>query len=285
MRHIREALLNFYIYSSIHVSLAATLFALELFFIAGQDIESYFVGFVFSSTLLIYALHRIIGLRSVAPSERTDRYQVIQKFKSQILIYALLSTVAVAYCASRFSMDAIKFFVPAGIISILYVLPLFGGKRLRDLSFIKVFLIAVVWAYVGMLALEPLSVNVSLTVTIVIFCERFFYILGVTLPFDYRDKKIDQSNNVKTLGTVLSTKSLYRAITVAIIISAVAWSILYFSSDLISGTTYLIALIAIAITTFCIYIGKGKTKDIYYSGLLDGVIALRSLLIIGSLVL
>jgi len=278
------ALLNFYIYSSLHISIAATLFSIEIFYIFNLAIDWVFVGIVFSSTLFIYSIHRIIGIRKMKHFNEEGRFKVIKTFKSHILFYAGISLVFLIFFLLQSSWSFILFLIPVGLISILYTLPIFPDSlRLRDFNFIKIFLIAFVWAYLGIWICINASDPISFGILTAIFLERFFYIIAITLPFDIRDIEIDKSINVKTIANALELKRSYILIGGLLIASLICWILISTGLQIMNFSVLVCIVLSIFLTWVAIHISKKKKSDYYYSGLLDGVIILRSLIVIGGL--
>ena len=170
------------------------------FLISGNIFFSPFLVFVFFATHFLYAIHRIVGLNKVAPFQEQGRYFVIAKFKNHIIFYAFISAIATLvlfwYLPYRWGW---KLFVP-GILSLAYVLPFMGkNRRLRDFAFIKIFLIAIVWAWITVV-LTVKEEGFTMTQNVfLMFGERTLFLFGITLPFDIRDQEIDQFTGVKNL--------------------------------------------------------------------------------------
>ncbi len=275
--------LDVYIYSSLHISVVATLFATELSFVLNIAIDYKYLLFVFTSTLLVYSVHKIIGLNKTSEDHILGRYSMILSLRPLIILIAFLSFIGLALLSySLLSKLFIAFMMPIGLVSILYVIPLFAKKRLRDFAYIKIFLIAMVWAYIGFWSyINKDGIRVSFLVFLALFLERYFYIMAVTIPFDIRDKEIDSLNRVRTLATYYSKDQLRIMIVALLILSASIWSLLF-----AYGTIALPILILIILTLLLSYkaisVSCDKSDDRYFSGLLDGMIGLRSLIIIGG---
>ena len=119
-----------------------------------------FSWFIFSSTLFLYAIHRIVGLKKVNDFIDHGRYLVIATFKSHIIVYAILAGLASIYLFFQLSFTIQLFLVIPALVSLAYVLPLlYQGKRLRDIGMLKIFLIAIVWAIVTVL-LPAIEMNI-----------------------------------------------------------------------------------------------------------------------------
>ena len=88
------------------------------------------------------------------------------------------------------------------MFSLFYVVPISKKNdspiALRSISFLKLFLIAFSWA--GVTVLVPfINYNIELhSKEIIIFIQRFLFLLAITIPFDIRDMDFDNVN-LKTL--------------------------------------------------------------------------------------
>ncbi len=93
--------------------------------------------------------------------------------------------------------------VPLGI---MYTLPVVRHHRIRDLPYIKIVLISFLWTYLT--AYIP-RYMVSGGMAMDQWIEFIFYFVAITIPFDIRDKEIDESRYVKTFATLLGKKNSY----------------------------------------------------------------------------
>lgn len=213
--------------------------------------------------------------------ENEGRFSVIKKFKSHIKVYSAISCLALIFLITHTSFQFILFLIPVGLISILYTLPIFPNKfRLRDFNFIKIFLIAFVWAYLGIWIFKDQPRPFDFFIISIIFLERFLYIVAVTLPFDIRDLKVDLSINVKTIATRLGLNKTHQLINLLFIILIILWFIIIEHLQFLSVATAIFVTTSILLTWIAIQFSKNKKNDYYFSGLLDGVIILRSIIII-----
>lgn len=271
MKSIIQHITNFYLYSSFHIGLCSIY--LYLFTVNRFNIEfdfKYFL-FTFSSTVFIYSIHRLIGINKVKKFAHKGRFAIIEKFKSHILIYAIISFIGCCYFIFNFDFFRIKLLLGAGIISILYTIPIFGkSMRLRDFSFIKIFLIAIVWSYVC--GFIPLYENAFSFVEILIyFLEIVLFFIAITIPFDIRDYSVDSANNVETIPTYLGRD---RSIILSMILLFLtigldcALTFIYGNESIGFISMLLTCLITARIVSFV----KDKQSDYYFSGLLDTTI-------------
>jgi 4-hydroxybenzoate polyprenyltransferase len=166
-------------------------------------------------------------------------------------------------------------FLPFVTLALLYVVPIWkiDGKwiRLRDFPFIKIALVAVVWAFVTVFV--PFAIldihwipNFSQWIT---FIQRFIFIFAITIPFDIRDLEHDAKHNVKTFAGVLGinkAKQLSNLLLIMVaIISISAFLLKFYTVGNAAGM-----MISSLSTTFLISRIQEDSDEWVYSGYLDG---------------
>lgn len=277
-RPLYKKIIDFYIYSSLHIALGAALSVVLIYLIARSEINYNYVWFVFSSTIFIYCSHRIIGIRKVKKFQNQGRFAIIKKYWNHLLIYSIISAVATIYFYFQLGLTLQALMILPGIISILYVIPVFSKrKRLRDFQGIKIFLIAISWGFtIGLIPLIDLEIGTASAISLITL-EKTLFILAITLPFDVRDLQVDASNQVKTLPSILGAKKSYTLayslmnLAIILVISLTFLGTYSFTAGILISIGYLITIISI-------YLSRGKEDDYYYSLLLDGTIILVAVL-------
>lgn len=276
-------LAQFIIYSSLNVSVAACLFAAESFYLFELPIHSEFLAFVFLSTILTYSVHRYIGIRRLDKGQLKGRFAIEKKYRNAIGITAMMSIVLLSYLSLQLSLRTLGLFSLTGIICFLYVIPVMHkNKRIRDLPYIKIILIAFVWSFVAHipvieLLIDELQVNHSIFG--LSFIEKFIYIFLITLPFDVRDIELDKSTGVPTLPSYMGLEKSYRLIYFMLAVDTVLLLSIGYLKEM-NITAYAVLLFSLIFSLIALRLSKGKNSDIYYSGHLDGVIIVRSLFIL-----
>ena len=201
---------------------------------------------------------------------------IVKKFRLHIFIYALCSAVVCVYLYIDFAVARQILLFVAGVISLLYTLPIFGdGRRLRDFSFIKILLISCTWTMVtdGLILYEA---GFSYHTVALASLERFCYILAITIPFDVRDMEIDEAQHVPTLATILgASKSKFISYALFIIsgIAAVAQGRYDTNSLIAILTCYTLSLLAVFYT-------HRERSDYWYTGIIDGLMMTPLLLLL-----
>ncbi|MFT4664419.1 MAG: 4-hydroxybenzoate polyprenyltransferase [Polaribacter sp.] len=249
-------------------------------FILSDKIEfTYLTGLVFLATLFLYAAHRIVGISRLKDFFDVDRYNVIASFKWHIFLYAAVAGVGCLYCFLYLDRALQWALILPGLFSLAYVIPFLGNKkRLRDVNHVKIYLIAIVWAFVTVV-LPALELKQATTLPVLLmFIERVFFIFIITLPFDIRDLKVDAFSEVKTLPAQLGLEK-----TLKLGYSCAAVFLLLVLVNLGIGTYSIGQVVGLFIsgisTTWLLSKSSPDRHDYFYSGLMDGTMVFQFLLV------
>ncbi len=270
-----KQVINLYIYSSFHIALCASAFTASTYLLSNESIDLIYTFFIGSSTWLLYSLHRIIGINKVNPNILDNRFNLIRKYRKHLMLYAgfaaISTTILFFYLSNSIKLCLL---IPSAI-SFLYILPIFfKKKRLRDFNYIKIFLVAICWAILcGFIPLINLGLSPKELLLFVL--EKACFIFAITLPFDYRDIKVDSISNVKTLAHTFK-KHFPLLITLSFLISLIVMFInpaYILGSKIYYGISYTILLM------ICLAFYK-KENDLYISGILDGTMIIYFFMVI-----
>jgi 4-hydroxybenzoate polyprenyltransferase len=281
MKEYWRALVNFLLYGHFWIAAAALAMCWQTeWLLTGHLSFGWLPVVVTSGTLSLYALHRLVGLRSVAPFRHRGRFRVIARFRWHILLYLVVfGTVA-----------AIGFFLLPSylqwalatpcLLALAYVLPLFGaGRRLRDLHYLKIFLVAIAWAWITAAVPARAAGLLGTFPAWLLIAERSCFIFAITLPFDLRDREIDRFTGVQTLPRLLGPLRTKRLAAGVLLLTA-AWAGLNahlgtYSWPVLSGLW-----LALAVAGGLVWRARGTESDYYYTGWIDGTMILQFVLIL-----
>ena len=277
-------LINLFIYANIWIAACAALLCIQISALNGEsEFLSPYNKFVFFSTIVLYALHRLVGILKMDLSLKKGRFEIIETIKRPILVSAIVAFGFSLYYFFLLEQRVQYLLLPAIILSLAYVLPLFkNASRLRDLAYIKIFLIALVWAYLCVAI--PLMESGLLQEHYFLIIEKCLFIFGITIPFDIRDMDIDKVENVETIPGKFGAKKSKRYALILIVLAIICGFILQFQG--LYQPIPFIGLIMSYIISIALINGSRKDRnDYYYAGWMDGLIAFQSILIIGTLIL
>lgn len=190
MRIIKQ-LFDFYLNSSIHVALAVCALSYITLFEFNIIYDETIIYFNFFATITGYNFVKYFGIAKFHHRSLTNALKVIQ-------VFSFLCFVLLCFYATKLPLKTLFYILIFGVITFLYAIPFIpknlyidSQQNLRDISGVKVYIIAMVW--VGVTVFIPLLNNaVSLTADIyIVAIQRFLFVVVLMLPFEIRDLKFD----------------------------------------------------------------------------------------------
>lgn len=271
-------LADFLLYSNLFVGFCASFFVLGYYSVdPSVPIDFNYLLIVFLSTIAVYSFHRWFSFnpkKITAPNLRNDLIGVIRPF---LFIWALITGLSAAvlfYLQGNYNLQLAIFPI---ILSVLYLVPFYKNKRLRDFSYIKIYIVAAVWAWVAVIY-PSIESNWDILDKSMLFAAQFLLIFGLILPLDYRDRMKDDAISVKTYALNLPLPKL-KIVGVACFIFSfliILVSTLFMSIDYVFLPGYLIPIIfAVLITIYY----KGDEPDYFYTGFIDGILLVQGALL------
>jgi len=232
-------------------------------------------------TYLLIRLAAITRIKNYKPEPRWDFFLRNMFWMRLLTILSAITTIILYFLLPQ--RVQIILLIP-GLISLLYGISIkISGKniKLRDLGFVKIFLIAAVWAFAGSyMPAVYAGDNITSTSILILFTANFFYIFAIALPFDIKDLTVDGMNNVKTIPAKFGVKTTFYLCYFLLLLSGIfQW---YLQEEILkteNGNTFAIGISLIA-TGYAIYITQKRNNDILYFALLDGMIIIQFLLVL-----
>lgn len=279
MRYLR-AILDFLLYTNLWLAAAALAMATQTqLLLSGRLDPTPLLGFIFFATMLLYAIHRLVGLKKLGEAAPPfGRYEKIAAFKNTLNILVPAAAALAGYCFFELQATVKLAAVWPSIIALAYVIPLWRGRRLRDLHYIKIFLIAVAWSWITVY-LPALELGMSKNIPmLIITLERLLFIFALTLPFDIRDLDADRRDGVKTIPGRLGIRRTKR-LALACLLAMLALAALNHHIDVYS-TAHFLALAFSALASGSLIAAASMEKsDYFYSGAVDGMMILQPFLL------
>ncbi len=259
---IIKKVFEFIVFSNLWVALSAAGLTLNSFLFLKQPVNVKLVLFVFFSTIAIYNLQRLIK-HFYKKQNHNSRHLWFYKYHSFVLSLVIMTGLGSSVLAFYlFTIKDFIYLIPFGLASLFYAVSIFPNqKSLRDLPFLKIFLIASTWAVCAVvLPLVVLDLYFGYH-TFLLFLTILTYILAVTIPFDIRDLKLDKSTT-KTIPQILGINKSINLSLVLLLLCTIL-------SFIIDKSIY---LIPISIATLVLYFARKEKPELFYSGLIDGII-------------
>lgn len=263
-----RGLLSFSVYTHLHIALGAALLTASSFWQWGRPLEGWSLPLAFFACWWIYALHRIYSNRS--DKMKAERQAILQKYRAWNWGLLFVLPVVLLYLAAQLAGEVLEALLVPALLSLAYVLPIYKGWRLRDIPWLKIFLIAGVWSFVA--TVLP-ALELGRPISPYLFFERALFVLLITLPFDLRDLEQEAKAGVPTLVSSLGEKrSRY-------LIAALA--LLWWGMQAYTAPFFM--LLASSICLLLIFVLLSRThaqqNDFFFSFYWDGLLILYPLLI------
>jgi hypothetical protein len=297
MRSLRAAT-DFYLYSNLHMTLCALALTANTGLLLELNIPVFVYLCIGSSTFFLYNIQRLYASWNLADVEKhtTERHFWIAKNRIALTALTVLSiATGIVGCINwyqqvfheNFFSDFIFLLGIPALISLAYALPFIPFKkrwlRLRDLPFIKIFLIAFVWAWVTVIIPERLALKtIHIAMPEVLFSEgtswfwaSFSFLLALTIPFDIRDIRIDGAD-LKVLPVVLGVRGAKWLSVCLLLLASAIWFYGLIQNNIVGSDKAFFSLIALilwaSISGIVVSFASPKRHEYYFSLLVDGLL-------------
>jgi hypothetical protein len=259
------SLLHFVIYGNLLVAFGA--YTLSLFFLQIHfQINLFFHSlplFIFFVTLFTYNFHRRIGLEIYGQAEHSISVKWMVDNPVISRSTTLISFAAAVYFFMDLPKSTYSLIAPLALISLMYVMKFSDRLPLRQIPFLKIFLIALAWSSTAVF-LSAISLEVTIgSQSVLFFFALIFYMISQALPFDIRDMRSDIQTELKTIPTYLGVRS---SVGIAIICLLISNIVFLFAIDLNWRSPYFVAwLLSSSFLFICILLSRTKRTDLFYS--------------------
>jgi 4-hydroxybenzoate polyprenyltransferase len=273
LRSLSEA----FIYGNLLVALCGIALSLSSCLILGIELSKASIPalvLIFFSCLFIYNLNVFFlgefDLNVAREKWKSDNLKVVK-------VFSLFCLLPVIFYASLISLYSLIILAHLFFLAILYVIPIkWKGKyySFRKVPLLKIFILSYVWSWVTVVLPAIESDFLNSAALIVLFAERFVFILAISVSFDIRDYERDEAQQTLTFPLWLGVEKA-RLISLLLILVFICFSFSYYEELFISTSRVISGLLA------CIFILKAhRVRDeVYFLIFLDGVIPIHFLVI------
>lgn len=277
-------LLGTLIQSNIFISLAAVSLTIETQIQLGMEPQWHpYLFLIFFATLFEYNIHRLITIFTNKQALSSEKHQWVRENLIGFYILVSFSVLGFLIAAVMAKTDVLIALAPIALITLFYSVPVYKDKRstfrLREIPYLKIFLIGFVWSAITiLLPVIQSPQQFSLQHILAMLIERFLFVFAITIPFDIRDLEADRQAGLKTLPGLFHEHRAMRISYLAIILFG-AISIIHYAA--LHQWMVCIPLLISALTTyFFLSNQKMKKLEYYHYGLLDGTMLLQGVLVI-----
>lgn len=277
-------IINALIHSNIYISLAAVFLTVETQIQLGMEPQWHpYLFIIFFATLFEYNFHRFITVVTNKEALESEKHQWVKnnlKGFYLLVLFSVLGFMGVVFLAR---IKVLITLAPLALVTLLYSLPVFENKRmlfrLREIPYLKIFLIAFVWASATIfLPIIQSNDTYELGHITMMLIERSLFIFAITIPFDIRDKEADRQAGLKTIPLLINEDFSLRISYLALFSFAV---ISIFHYAMLNKWNLVVPLFISATTTY-LFLKSNKVKNLpqYHYGILDGTMLLQGLLVL-----
>tara|TARA_Y100001968_G_C19255705_1_gene666677 strand:+ start:139 stop:957 length:819 start_codon:yes stop_codon:yes gene_type:complete len=262
MKLLRE-IFDFYIDSSIHVSIAVLSLQAVIMIKYCSIINNELLLFTFFSTLFAY------NFIKYAQYLIDYNNRISNKLKAIIFI-SIISLLLSLFLSVKLSLYELIITLLTGIITFLYAIPFFvsSNSNLRGIKGLKIYVVGLVWTLIiVLLPLEYFEYS-SLYFILANFIQIYLYVLIAIIPFEIRDIEIDD----KRLSTIPQKIGVKRTkiIGLTMILAFVLIELLKISLFNINSMSFDFILVVL-LMVFMIFNANEKQKKYYSSFWVEGL--------------
>jgi 4-hydroxybenzoate polyprenyltransferase len=240
---------------------------------------------IFFAALFDYSFHRFITLHNKPEALRIEKYNWEARHFSILKSLIILSLIGLGISLLFVRIQIMYLLVPLSILTLLYSIAIFKKNevrfRLQEIPGLKIFLIAFVWsATTVLIPVLQSENNIRNNQVLLVFIERFTFIVAVAIPFDIRDMKADKLSGFRTVPIVLGEIKARLISNISLVLSLVIAIVHYH----LTRQSFIIPFYSasIALNYYFINNKKIRNRPLYYHGILDGSIIIHGLLIFAS---
>lgn len=251
---------KFYINSSIHVALAVFAMGWITLLEFNLPFDGACLYFIFFASVTGYNFVKYYGLAQFHHKSLTNKLKAIQLF-SAVVFFLML------YLFFKLTLKVQFIIVLLGAFTFFYAIPIIPKKylldehkNLRQISGLKIYVIALVWTCVTViLPLQNANYDFNFEVIITLI-QRFVYVLVLMLPFEIRDLNFD---NLK-LATIPQQIGVKKTKVLGCALLVLFFFLAFFKGAQLKGNYILIDL-AICVSTFMALICSKQKQSYFYA--------------------
>lgn len=261
-----------FIFSHIFIGLGAAVLSLSSYFILSDfrltNASFELAGFIFFATVLVYNFYIVSdSYPSPGSSEREIWIAGHGGFIRTVFWVSFIGLLCTFLFLTTYQIIVLAHLA---VLSFLYVHPFDNNIfkfHLRRFPVIKIFVLAYVWSSVTVV-LPALAVGKLFnSETMLIFIERFVFILALAIPFDIRDYVKDKEENIMTIPGVFGVSGS-KIFSISLLAGIVLFSFWNRGLDYVVISRAISAMAGI----FLIYKINEKADDFFYMVFIDGVL-------------
>lgn len=256
---IVKQLLDFYINSSIHVALAVYALSWITLLVFNLPYDENILYFNFYATITGYNFVKYFGIAKW-------HHRSLAKWLKVIQVFSFFSFLLMLFYAFRLEPKVIVVLTGLGLITFLYAIPFWPKQmyldehqNLRQISGLKVYIIAAVWAFTTVV-LPILNNNQELETKVwITVLQNFVFVLALMIPFEIRDLKYD---SIK-LATIPQQIGVKKTKILGVLLLLFFLGLNVFKEEILIHFLYKEVIVAFVLMLFTLFSTKNRNK--YYA--------------------
>lgn len=270
-----KRLFDLFIFSSVYIALCAVIMVYQTNHLLQlhYTFQTYYL-FVFFSTLCSYNLHWYLtpyAENEIIRIKWTHQHKMLHLVLS---VFGLLFSLWYFIRLNRYWM----WISIAGLLTFLYTapkIPISYFRQLQKVAVGKTIYLAFVWLYVT--SCLPLLLSERLwTGADMLFClSRFFLIYPICILFDYRDRRNDKKEGIRSMITYLNEQGINALFYCCLVVFFFSTSALFYAGFDWATTLFLLMPGAIVLSLYGT--AKRNFSDYLYYFILDGLMMFSAL--------
>ncbi|GGW68874.1 hypothetical protein DFQ11_105117 [Winogradskyella epiphytica] len=257
---VLKRILNFYLNSSIHVALAASALVWITILELDLELDLQLLSFVFFASITGYNFVKYFGIAKF-------HHRSLAGWLKMIQLFSFIAFLAMCYFAFQLDVDTLMLLALLALVTFFYAIPIMIPKRylfdshknLRQISGVKVYVIAFVWMFTTVF-IPVLNEDVKVSADVMLIgIQRFLYVLVLMLPFEIRDLNYDSIR----LATIPQKIGIKKTKVIGVFLLVLFFALDYFKDDLKHST--LISTSVISVITLFFILMSHKNQSNYYS--------------------
>lgn len=256
---IVKQLLDFYINSSIHVALAVYALSWITLLVFNLPYDENILYFNFYATITGYNFVKYFGIAKW-------HHRSLAKWLKVIQVFSFFSFLLMLFYAFRLEPKVIVVLTGLGLITFLYAIPFWPKQmyldehqNLRQISGLKVYIIAAVWAFTTVV-LPILNNNQELETKVwITVLQNFVFVLALMIPFEIRDLKYD---SIK-LATIPQQIGIKKTKILGVLLLFFFLGLNVFKEEILIQFLYKEVIVAFVLMLFTLFSTKNRNK--YYA--------------------
>ena len=222
--------------------------------------------FVFFATVVGYNFVKYFGVAKTHHRRLTGSLHSIQWF-------TILALVAMCYFGLRLGFNTLVVLGVLALITFLYAIPILPmrlfrdqQKNLREISGLKIYLIALVWTLTTVV-LPVVESGIDLSSDILILgVQRFVFVIVLMLPFEIRDLNYDSLK----LATIPQKIGIRKTKIIGVVLMLLFFLSDYFKDEL-DGNSIITTCIVVFFTVLFLIFSKKKQSKYYTAFWIEGL--------------